>query len=552
MAGPVRSFSASGLAGDPAAGLLPGRRVGQHLDALLRLAKDGRSPPREAVERALAVWWEAGASAVVLEPTALKVDGTLVLDPSETDVRWVLLAYMAGLRSVRPEPGATVEDLALLAAELGALEPTCASLARFRDWIWADGAVGFSTEVRESFLDALDGFAGELPLSEPPPMGKASQERLRPASLATPQQLEVAVRFLDDTLHAEESASPEGCGTLTPLDLALPESLRARLLQACEAAPAWTLAEARAALTVQASGVVPLRRQSAEALPVAFGEAPDLELLESLAAGAREGDSNARNVLALLDDEGLGDRVAEALVRSGVSPLRIAALVSVVGDAFARALLRALLFTDLLDDESAALLVSAMGVDAVLARVALDGLDHRAATTLLRVLSRAEVDGDVWVRVVKALSPAVALSLLGSLPVQCFRGQAAALAEFAMGLDPQELAPHIVLMADRLGPNAVRFFGMLLRASRGGGWSAAALRAVASLLVDAGAGRAVLVPLVRSREVDAQVRLHLLRDLEDDREALAEAVQKRVGELLDPPEVRERFKALRGALGQDL
>jgi hypothetical protein len=182
-------------------------------------------------------------------------------------------------------------------------------------------------------------------------------------------------------------------------------------------------------------------------------------------------------------------------------------------------------------------------------QVDLPTLDHHGARALLQVLQHARANDEVWVCVIKGLTPSVALPLLGSLAQGCYRSHAVTLADFAVGLDPQELSPHIVWMAERLGPHAVRFFGALLRASRGGGWTAAALRAVATLLVDAGAGRSVLVPLVCSREVDAQVRLSLLRDLEADREALIEAVQKRVGEDRDPEEVCIRFEALRTSLG---
>jgi hypothetical protein len=73
--------------------------------------------------------------------------------------------------------------------------------------------------------------------------------------------------------------------------------------------------------------------------------------------------------------------------------------------------------------------------------------------------------------------------------------------------------------------------------------------ATARLLADAGVGRAVLVPMVHSRDVDARVRVLLLQALENDREALHEALQRRVGELLDPQEVRDALRTLRSAAG---
>jgi hypothetical protein len=219
------------------------------------------------------------------------------------------------------------------------------------------------------------------------------------------------------------------------------------------------------------------------------------------------------------------------------------------GAAFARALMLELLALGALEVDGLAHLAGSLGPQRLLDLLDLGRLDREGAALTLRVLERVDAEDDVWVRAFQGLSPESAAALLPTVPARCLREGAAELARVAVGLDPRALGTALGTLMELQGPHAVRFVSHCLRQSHGRGWPRSVLVATARLLADAGVGRAVLVPMVHSRDVDARVRVLLLQALENDREALHEALQRRVGELLDPQEVRDALRTLRSAAG---
>ncbi|MBI5516432.1 MAG: hypothetical protein HY909_21795 [Deltaproteobacteria bacterium] len=530
------------------AGQRSARRVGQLLDALVRSSRVQGEAPRGAQERTLEAWREAGLGTLVLEPTTLWVNNEVALGGPEAEVRWLLLAFMAGLRAITPDPEVTTDELQALAAELSALEPTCASIERFRDWLWADGAQGFTCDLQVSFMEALEGVIPDGAVLEP----AAEDPAQRPAAVAvcTEEVYGLACHDLASASgRAELSVVLDAADPEAPAEPCLGDALRRELAGLCDDPSAWVLAETRAALSHPPLGATRALRQRGEALRRALSGKVDLAVLEGLASNGRHNDPTARRLLAFLDDEELAGRAAAALLDAHAGPTRLSGLLVGTGPVFARAFLRSLLDRGALDDDTATRLASSLGLQRFFDLLNLSGLDLDAAAGLLRLLEAMEAPDDAWARLLDALDPAVAVALLPSLPSRCLRAQAAPLVKVCARLDPGALGAHLLPLVESQGPHAVRFLGLLLRACHGRHWPSATLRAVLQLLVDAGAGSQALVPLVHSREVDPHTRVLVLRYLEQDREALLEALQRRVSEFLDPQEVRDRLQSLRRSHG---
>ena len=130
--------------------------VGNSLDGLVRTARL-RDPSAFAHSRALLAHWSSLPDrAIELQPTKLLITQRESLQAGAEHGRFVLPAFMAGLRKVELRADATSDSVLRLAQELGALKPELAAIAAFRDWLWCDGADGFNVSVNLSFVELAD------------------------------------------------------------------------------------------------------------------------------------------------------------------------------------------------------------------------------------------------------------------------------------------------------------------------------------------------------------------------------------------------------------
>jgi len=160
------SSAASGLLRDPRGvreesgafqgGVPPWKALGASLDGAVRTARS-RSPALDSIAaRVLEVWSADPALTVEIQPTSLGVGGRVAVSAGADEGRWMLPAFMGGMRSLRLTPGAVADDVVRLARELASLEPNLEAIHRFRDWIWSDGAEGFEVVVDASFTEAVE------------------------------------------------------------------------------------------------------------------------------------------------------------------------------------------------------------------------------------------------------------------------------------------------------------------------------------------------------------------------------------------------------------
>ena len=91
----------------------------------------------------------------------------------------------------------------------------------------------------------------------------------------------------------------------------------------------------------------------------------------------------------------------------------------------------------------------------------------------------------------------------------------------------------------------IKALGQALLETRGHQWPPSVMPGVFQALLNHGQGETVVLPLFLDREADEGLRLLALRSLSDQPTLLKEASKFRLGELMEPPRIQARIKAVR-------
>lgn len=459
------------------------RAFGRALDLLVRAIRLSSPNLDQAAQRAFTAWRAVSLLPLDIDAVEARVRGVGITTP-EHEIRWVLPAFMAGLRRVAPRPELSEMELRNLAEALSHIDPNVASIEAFRDWIWSGAATGFELELQSSFMEALDDAAMEREVEVGDALTQIRAAALRAGSdraelLSTRALARVADRDeLDLPLCAPDTRANDP-------PLALPGDLAARLRAGCEDPAAWVAVEVRLVTSQGALADTVRVDRFARRLHDALRLSPAgaVSAVEALAQRARHRDAFALDLLQALDDRAFGEALGAALWLDPQEVRRGAEVVLTLGPAAAHAALGVLL------DHASADRAWAQGMRAVAAAAG-----GRLDASLLQ---RAEVPS----------------------------------------------AGGVTALVDCFGAGALQ--ALWARALREGGvWLGSAFATVCRAMLDAGAG-AALAHAARDRGVSAELRVEILDVLGADPARLAEAVSWRVGELLEPPAVRDRLKSLR-------
>lgn len=459
------------------------RAFGRVLDLLVRAIRMSSPNLDQAAQRAFTAWRAVNLLPVDIDAVEARVRGVGITTP-EHEIRWVLPAFMAGLRRVAPRPELSEMELRNLAEALSHIDPNVASIEVFRDWIWSGAATGFELELQSSFMEALDDAAMEREVEVGDALAQIRAATLRAASdraelLSTRSLARVADRDeLDLPLCAPDTHANDA-------PLAVPNDLSARLRAGCEDPAAWVAAEVRLVTSQGALADTVRVDRFARRLHDALRLSPAgaVSALEALSQRARHGDAFALDLLQALDDGAFGAALGAAL---WTDPQQVR-----------------------------------HGADVVLS------LGPKAAHAALGVLlDRASADR-AWVPGMRAVASSAGGRLDAAL------------------LQREEVpsAAGVTALVECFGASALQaLWGRAVR--EGGAWLGSAFATLCRAMLDGGAG-ATLVHAARDRGVSAALRVEILEVLGADPARLAEAVAWRVGELLEPPAVRERLKSLR-------
>lgn len=461
------------------------RAFGRVLDLLVRAIRMNTPHVEQAAQRALGAWRGLRTLPFEIETVEARMQGVSLAGP-EHELRWVLPAFMAGLRKVSPHAELSEMELRNFAEALAHLDPNVQSIEAFREWIWAGAATGFELELQSSFMEALDDAAMEREVETTEALDAMRAAALR--SLASQAEL-LSTRTLNRLADRDELDLPL-CTPETRADdpeSRLEADLAEDLRVACEDRAGWIVAEVRLITTQGALADTVRVDRFARRLHDALKGDPGgcFGAVESLAQRARHGDAFALDMLQRLDDASFGEDLAPALWRDPAHARRDLEVALALGSA-------------------------------------------ASSAALAPLLERAGAEPG-WSQTLRALVESAGGRLDAPLlerPGVPAAGEVTAL----------------------VGAFGARALDALWTRALGGGeaWLGRPFATLCRAVLDAGQGEARLVPVARDRGLNAALRIEVIDVLGAAPELLAQATAWRMGELLEPPAVRERLKALRG------
>jgi len=469
------------------------RALGRAFDALVRSARTHGQVLPGAAERAHAVWLTMPGEPLHIAPTRVTVGGRPALDEDEHDIRWLLPAFMAGLRKLTPKAEMSAEDLRLLADAVARLESDVTSIERFRDWLWSGSATGFEIELQNSFMEALEDAAVDAPVA-----GGTYEPALAVAAVRTEvmrslsqQAVMISARMLAEAAQRDEFDLPLGsaAGRADSALFAVAPTEAAALRGLCEDADRWSLDE-----TVLLLAYRPLHELSRPervartvlALVKRDAHGAVTALMDALTGLTRRNDPFARDLLRVLDREAFAEALAASLLKDPANARRVVEVLLSVGPV-------------------------------TVAQLATSLLDHAAREP-------------AWV---------VALT-------EMMQSSGGRLAPILLDAAPVPSATQIPVLVRIVGDGVLETLFARARAASEA-WIGRSFGALCRAAIERGMGTSLVLPFIRDRAIPADARVEALDIVQYDRGLAAEATLWRPVELFDAPAVREKLRSLREA-----
>ena len=522
-------------------------RVGKVLtsvfDALVRSIRAGGRNVLEIAQRALQIWRDEPDMVLVLAPNAIAVGSQVAYEAQDGAGEWILPLFMSGVRRISLRPHAGPGDLCRFAEQLGELEPTPASVTRFRDWVWSDGASGLILDSRMSYTEAFEA----LDVQFPEVVSAVATGDLRIPVASFPQTPPVgAGAVLREALQTEfqtlREAREEGRVISTARER---DALRA----GCSDPELWGIAELETAISDSRLTKAVAPERIANALWSRLTAATDSAVVRILTDLYSVADEHSIAILSLLERAPLGPTLARALVTQSPGLLvAVDRLIAVCPARVASGFVHELL-TRADDDvevfEALVQLVAGVGGKQFSAWIEPGLLSPEAATTLAFLASESFADGTDLSQIVSKAPNRAAVALVESLPAPALlrmKGQLKRLLKTSSG---QNLSRLVVKLRNTGARECIKLVGDDLLEHGGEDWSDAALQSAFEGLVGVGLGSEYVMPIVRSRRAPTAARLAALDSLAGDQDLLAEASRWRPSEVIDDPDMKKRLKALR-------
>lgn len=527
-----------------------GRRLAGCLDGVVRAMRAQSGSRLALAGRVVDLWLEQPTTSLVIFPTRIEVEQRTVMTAEENGSRWILPAFMSGLRSLGTEASLSVDDVLRLASELSVLSAEIDSVQAFQDWLWEDGAEGFVVELEPSFVEAIhDVESGGAQLSDflVATRGAALAELGRTATVASEDLDRVALR--------EEFA--------IPVDLARPP----------ETSPELDAEERRAARRMldDPSNWLRLEMEVCFEWPALRESMPAGRMARRIHAVATQGaDADLIRMVRSLDerDDARHGEIATHLRTLGVMSAVVRGLSlddaegwrqfgewwrtqprAERGEALAMALRRLLDASGAGRPQQLGRFLAALGPSSWLDEISVPRLGDEASVALLTTLRKtgSRTAERILPRLITELSSERAVDLLGTLDANTF----AQLSDDVGGLLSRTESPSLrdrvlerVLRSE--DEAAITVLGEFLTASAGRSWRPSTLAAAIERLSSVEEGIPYLVRLIRDRRAMDRSRIAALDALERHPQARAAAAKRRLSDFSESAAMRSALVDARG------
>ena len=537
---------------DPAIELLRvARGIVGSLDALIRTVRTN-VPGTEGIAGRIANQWQPHPDIVVnVEATALAVNSKVLLRSSREDGRWVLPAFMAGVRKISSTEDCKQEDVHALARELGGLEPTPESLDRFGEWLWSDGLDGFQVDLQSSFAEALETTYDDIDRQR----NSISMIRMDMAVALSERSARVSLQDLDLAQFSEEFQLPIDIlmQAATAGAFALNDDDATKLRNAFEDPVFWVTEEMSLVLGCpEFQAALPprgLARQLVRLAMVSF----DRRFLAVVAALGQVETEYARHVLVALEDEPIGEAIASKAPLDPAGLKRLEQLLHGQSTRIAAGVVRGLLVRGALEgealDPSIAALAGTLGATKLLDYAGLVTLPPQARPVLGRVLVRIKGGAELLSELLGKLQQADALEIIQIVPTQILPQLAKSVGVLLKAANAREKAQLAGALLDKASVACLVAAGEVLVEDAAVGWELRTVRLIAQFLIAKNADTIELVKMMRASRTPIEVRVMLLNEMASSHMA-DEVLRWRFGELLDPPAIQSRLAELRKGGGQ--
>jgi len=522
--------------------------LGTAFDGVVRSSRMPLASQLKVAERFLELWRAQGEPWLTVDSTNQVIDGQVALSYATEEGVWLLPAFMAGLHAFRPKAMVHPEEVRRFAEELGNLHPDLGAITQLRDWLWSEGAEGFELNLQSSFMEADDSDLADAIIDRQ----RAGAIRADALSAFGPGAVGVASRELDAAAIRDEFQAPLDffLDAATEGGLTEEDGEVAALGAHVEDATRWAAAQIEAVLArPELRGVMPAARLARQIL-VLLSERADPRVLDYVNRLSERSDPYAQALSQALDDPDLGQSVSSRIEATTANGPVMARFLAAAPPRVARGLAQGLLERAHSSPECgiwATGVVIQFGLARFLALLDLKTLSERATRVLAGVVANGQGTSEVFRDLLQQVPPAQGAALLRGLPEAHFWRLQDETERFLATELPEAVAPLVQRLVESDRQDAARILGGALLLSGGRGWNGKMLPPTCQFIARLGMARDFLVPLARNPKVESRVRLFALRCLTDPADQQV-AVAWRFGELLDPPEVRERIKDIRGQL----
>lgn len=523
------------------------RQVAGALDALIRTVRTQNAMTSGTVGRTFDILIHEPRASLHIGATTLRVDDDLALSADEDHGRWLLPAFMAGLRRVRAMEDSRPEDLHALALELAALRLVPHQLEQFADWLWSDGLEGFETELHTSFAEVLD-------LTDDPARQKLQIAAVRAEmAMSLASDVQVTVKDLDAASLLQEFQTPLDAFAVEArsgrLGLSVEEAEQLR--KAVDESAFWVRQEISLALAHPALRKALPPVQVARALVRVAAESFDADFMGLVAALSQHKDEYAQEVIAALENEPVGDAIAERAPLDEAGLQRLLNLLTGKSAKFAGGIARGLCERSALDrakgqhvvETATTRLAIGLGIQKFTELIDIQKLTPAARTSLAHIAVQSRASVEVLAGILSSVPPAAAISLLQGFPGPVLARLESTIDRLLRDGSPRDRTTlaAILLAPDR--STGARQIVDVLVGTAGSGWELRTVRLVAEAAVRQNCADK-LIAVQRDTHTPIEIRLMLLEVLA--RSPLADEVLKwRFAELMDAEALRQRLVELR-------
>lgn len=495
------------------------------------------------VERTLKMWRALPEAEIEATFTHLKRNEQDILEITDRDGKWVLPAFMAGLRSIRLTRGAYLESLENFATELAHLGPNRVAIVQFRDWLWLDGPDGFEVTLDQSFIEGLETLFEDLEEQK----RQLAATRINVVRSLGEDSITVYSNLLDKAAVHDEFQLPldmfqenirDGSFNMT-------QEMEEIILGRCEDSYFWMKSQINLALERKEIQKALSPKQLAVRLVAQLRRFADLRFLDLLADLGKRPEDYAKALHTAIEEEPVGEIIAETMKVDQHSLKLIVNLVMAGGENTARGLMHGLLRRAPEEEDvmrGLKLLASSVIFSKIYRLISVEILGVEGQICLGKMILSSKDPNQMLADFLDHIALDSANYMLEHTPKKLLWEDRAAVVRLLKKPLQQDERRKVVRSLMLHGEQWLPYLGEALLESGGFGWCSATLRGLCIALVKNGHAPTVVVPLVKHRKLSDECLIMALRALEASPTDLKHACAFKVGDFLLTPEFAARLK----------